>query len=266
MNHSYQLLDKVKTGLGVIEGLWMSASTLTLTATVGAARVGQTTAEVAALANKATNGMNLPGIELEVQTPLTVVMPHNATRLVWLKTDGTLALTADLASGQTYRDVAPELEPDVFSGALIDGLNISQKGPLRETQPASVLLGVATSSPDSATVTFSGVFDSTETSTITIGGTAVVTTSTVNGTTAANQAAAALASIQANATANAKVTVTISGAVLTLASKDATAYTLTASDTAAAGAAAASGNLAGSVVSSFSNLRRTKVLIGNGTM
>jgi hypothetical protein len=229
------------------------------------ARVGRTQAQVDALPNKAASGMNIPGVELDIQTPLTITVPHNATKLVWLKTDGTLALSADLASGQQYRDVAPELQHDPNMGALINTTGFSQKGPLRQPEPASILLGKVVSSADTGTVTFGGVFDNTETATITIGGTAVVVTSTVNGTTAAQMAALAKTAIEANATAAAKVSVSVVGAVATLTSKDATAYTLTAADTAAAGTATASGaNLAGAAITSVDNRLRSTVLLGNG--
>lgn len=266
MNQNIDGMNKVMLGLGVADGLWLSAAALTLTATVGAARVGMTPAQAAARPNKAENGMNLPGVEVEVQAPITVVVPHNAIRLVWLKTDKTLALSEKPAAGQSYNDVAPEMQPDIHSGAMIEGTRISQKGPLRETEPASVLLGEVTTSADSATVTFAGVWAAGDTATITVDGVAVVATLIAGEDTVAEAAERAKLAIEADAVTAAKVTVTRAGAVLTIASKTATAYTLAAAEaTVGTGTAVASGNLSGSAIASFSNLLRTKVLLGNGT-
>lgn len=266
MNQDIHGMNKVMLGLGVANGLWLTASGLTLTASIGAARVGMTTAQAAALPNKAANGMNLPGVEVEVQTALTVAVPRNAARLVWLKTDKTLALSAKPTTGQSYNDVAPEMQPDIHSGAMIENFRISQKGPLRETEPASVLLGEVTTSADSATITFAGVWAPADTATAVVGGT-TVTAILVAGDDTPEEAAERLKlAIEATVAANAKVTITRVGALLTATSKDATAHTLTSSEaTASTGTAAASGNLSGSAIATFSNLLRTTVLLGNGT-
>lgn len=140
MQQLFHALDRVKLGVGVIEGLMASAGAgLTLNVDKGLARAGATDAAVAAMANKAAGGMNVPGVELEYAGG-TLVLAASSTLLVWLRSNGTLVATNDVAAGQTLADVAPELMPDPNKGAMIDGVRVSQKAELREAQPASVLL------------------------------------------------------------------------------------------------------------------------------
>jgi hypothetical protein len=147
--HLFHLLNKVELATGVIEGSWASATAgigaagLGVTVDKGMSRVGPTATSVAAMADKAEPGLNVPGARIQYDA-LTVNVPDAQVSLVWLKTNGTLAATADLAAGQSLADVAPELTPDPNSGAMINGTNVSQKGPLRQQQPASVLIARVT--------------------------------------------------------------------------------------------------------------------------
>jgi hypothetical protein len=140
MQQLFHALDNVKLGIGVIEGLMASAGAgLNLNVDKGMARVGPTDASVAALADKAAAGMNAPGTELEYAGG-AIALPASKTSLVWLRSNGTLAVSNDVAAGQSLADVAPELTPDPNKGVMVSGTNVSQKGVLRQPQAASVLL------------------------------------------------------------------------------------------------------------------------------
>jgi len=138
MQQLMNLLGKVQLEPGVAVGLLASAGAgLSLDVAAGIARVGSLDNDPA-VTNLAARGMNQPGRVIEVGAQ-AVVVPNAQVSLVWLKTDGSLAVTADAVDPA---DVAPELGPDPFKGAML--AFDQQEGPLRRRPAASVLLAKVT--------------------------------------------------------------------------------------------------------------------------
>lgn len=144
MQQLMNLLGKVQLEPGVAVGLLASAGAgLNLNVAAGIARVGSLDNDPA-VTNLAARGMNQPGRVIEVGAQAIAV--NNGVNLVWLKTDGSLAVTAD---AQDPVDVAPELGPDPFKGALL-ALD-QQEGPLRRRPAAAVLLAKVTAAAGAIT-------------------------------------------------------------------------------------------------------------------
>lgn len=144
MQQLMNLLGKVQLEPGVAVGLLASAGVgLSLNVAAGIARVGSLDNDPA-IANKAAQGMNQPGRVIEVGAQAVNVT--NGVHLVWLKTDGTLAVSAD---SDDLASVAPELGADPFKGALL-ALG-QQEGPLRSRPVASVLLAKVTAAAGAIT-------------------------------------------------------------------------------------------------------------------
>lgn len=148
MNQIFHLLDKVALGLGVAEGLMVSAGAgLTANVSAGIARVGSLN-DMPGEANKALPGMNQPGKMIE-KAAATINVTDNAISLIWLKTDGTLAVTADGTDLDAINDLAPEKGNNPFKGEML-ALGM-QRGPLRKAEAASVLLARVTAATGAIT-------------------------------------------------------------------------------------------------------------------
>ncbi len=148
--------------------------------------------------------------------------------------------------GNVLTQISLTPEPDHVRDVLMNATQGKRIG-------RSVALAKVTSSANAGTVTMSGTFAAGETVTVTVDGTAVVTTLTTPQAASLTAVAAAVAdAINANATVSAKVVATANAAVVTITAKTVgavSAYSLVAADTAGSGTATASGaNLAGSVV------------------
>lgn len=166
MQHLFHALSKIQLGLGVVEGLKVSAAAGKVSATEGMARLGARASDVPD--NKAEFGMNRPGRVMEVAAMAAVDVLANAlatpvTQLVWLKADGSgLLVTRDKVGGESLADVLPdsELQEDPFKGDMLDGRTPGsvgqtrlQQGPLRGREPAAVLLARITVDATSSDVT-----------------------------------------------------------------------------------------------------------------
>lgn len=209
----------------VVQGLLVSASTLTLTVAIGVARVDSKL--------------------IEVSTPVTLTADAGATQTVFIN-------PAKDYDGNSLSVISFTKEPDHQK------TNIN--GSIGYRYSRSLPLAKIVTSPNTGTVTLTGTWSAADTITVTVGGTAVVTT--LDSTSAASltaAAAAVAAAINANLTAAAKTRATSALGVVTLTAVTTgtvSAYTLTAADTGASGTATALGANLGGATSTVDNTVR----------
>lgn len=155
MNQSWEGIKNNRLGRGVVQGLLVRPTAglgnagLNLTVDPGIAVVG--TLQDDAGVPFGQRGHNQPGKLVERLAATTQAVPDNVTRLLWLKTDNTLALTAEPTGNQTLADVAPEKGPDPDRGSWRDSVKIPENN-LREIPIASVYLAKVTSAAGAITV------------------------------------------------------------------------------------------------------------------
>lgn len=200
-------------------------------------------------------GLAIVGNVLTEQTPtgalVDILLPANSTVYMYANKPNALDSTGATIATFDYKKEGDQ------SHVNINGTTGTAFG-------RSIVLAKVVTSANSGTITLAGTPASTETITVVIDGTSVVTTLTVGTAASLTTAAAAVAAaINANATVAAKVVATSAAAVVTITaitSGTVSAYTLTTSETMASGTSTASGaTLAGAAVSTVDNTERIKI-------